>query len=551
MSRPVFLIVLLFTLLLGRVVLGAAQPQDSIDGEWVGAFELGEDLVYVRVQFKTEAQGIKLTVISMTPGTPGTVADARLEWNRIHFELSGTPEKLVFEGELQGNDVRGAVGRAGKRGTFQLVRTAQVDPKVYDQYAGAYELERDKIIFIRRRDVLKEDPPYSMARSWLYYLDESGRMGILYPSSETSFFSGPTYAVPVPVELRVRFIRDRGGHVNGLVWHKSDLPEMFAKRSKLYREEEVHFANRDIAFAGRLLVPATKGPHPAVVLATGWRATNRNSPLDALADVLARHGIAALVYDKRGTGASGGDWRKSSFLRSLADDVLAALQYLRSRKDINPGQVGVFGSSWTAVVTSLAASRSKDVAFMIIVSAPGLSLGERYLMGLERYLRANGFSEEDIRDAVAFANLEVEFSRTGEGWEKLEAAADRVRTRKWFSHTWTVTLGAGSKDHWFWREQRRSSVDDHPVSLLKKVTCPVLAVYGESDSLVPPADNKALVEKGLREGGNKDYTIKMFPKGEHGLWQVEASGAAGAKTYVSGYLETMTEWLIKRVDVPR
>lgn len=49
------------------------------------------------------------------------------------------------------------------------MRRAQIDPKLYDDYVGAYELEPNRIVFIQRGDTLNEDPPYSVERSWLYY----------------------------------------------------------------------------------------------------------------------------------------------------------------------------------------------------------------------------------------------------------------------------------------------------------------------------------------------------------------------------------------------
>ncbi len=87
--------------------------------------------------------------------------------------------------------------------------------------------------------------------------------------------------------------------------------------------------------------------------------------------------------------------------------------------------------------------------------------------------------------------------------------------------------------------------------VLSKVTCPVLVIYGELDVAVPPGPHIAALEKGLSEAGNRDYTIKVFPKGSHNIWLRETGGENRVKTYVPGYFETMTEWLLKRVDVAK
>lgn len=539
----------MFVLLLSGVVLRSAELQDSVDGEWVGALELGSELIYLRVQVKSEEHSTKLIVLSMTPGAPGVITDVRLESTQVRFELPQDSEKLVFDGRRQGQMISGSVRHGEDRGTFQLARTVQVNPALYDEYAGAYELQSNRVVFIRRGDRLRQEPPYSIEESFLYYVQESGEKRILYPSSGTTFFSGPTYVVPVPVEVEITFIRDKARKVKGLIWRERGLPERFARRSRLYTEEEVRFASGDTTLTGRLLIPSTKGSHPAVVLVHGYGAANRNQDYFLVADVFARHGIAALVYDKRGTGASPGDWREASGA-DLADDTLAAVQFLHRRKDINPKQVGFWALSAGGPVAALAASRSREVGFLILVSAPALSTAERYPMLVEAFLRADGFSEEEIKEALAFAKLESEFGRTGEGWQAFQAALEKARDKRWFSHTWTAAFGATSKDHWHWRELRLHANDD-PAPALRKVTCPVLAIYGQLDLAVLPGPNIAALEKALNEGGNQDYTIKVFPSASHNLW-LRRTGGRGVhlvRTYVPGYFDTMTEWLIKRVDV--
>jgi dipeptidyl aminopeptidase/acylaminoacyl peptidase len=93
--------------------------------------------------------------------------------------------------------------------------------------------------------------------------------------------------------------------------------------------------NSDLAFRDN--------PHPAVIFVHGSGAADRESNR-FYADLFARHGIATLIYDKRGVGASTGDWRYVH-LNDLAEDALAGVQLLKCRKDINPNQIGIFGGS--------------------------------------------------------------------------------------------------------------------------------------------------------------------------------------------------------------
>src|SRR5437588_3277390 len=63
-----------------------------------------------------------------------------------------------------------------------------------------------------------------------------------------------------------------------------------------------------------------------------------------------------------------------------------------------------------------------------------------------------------------------------------------------------------------------------PVAALEKVRCPVLAINGEKDTQVIPRENLQAIEKALKVGGNKDYTVKLLPRLNH-LFQTCTTGA--------------------------
>jgi len=115
-----------------------------------------------------------------------------------------------------------------------------------------------------------------------------------------------------------------------------------------YKEEDVTFQSDGVALTGTLRVPLTKDRHPAIFLLQGSGAVDRDGEW-FYADHFARHGIATLVFDKRGTGKSGGDYRDES-LDDEAADALAGVHYLQSRKDINAKQVGLYGRSHGGIV---------------------------------------------------------------------------------------------------------------------------------------------------------------------------------------------------------
>lgn len=169
-----------------------------------------------------------------------------------------------------------------------------------------------------------------------------------------------------------------------------------------YKEEDVTFKSGDVVLTGTLRVPLTKGRHPAIFLLQGSGDVARDGE-SFYADHFARQGIATLVYDKRGTGSSGGDYRDQS-LNDEAADALAGVHYLQSRKDITAKRVGLYGRSHGGIVVPLAASLSNDVAFIINVSGAGVPPYQQVTYQAEAQMRRDGFSETEIAEALAYMN---------------------------------------------------------------------------------------------------------------------------------------------------
>lgn len=96
------------------------------------------------------------------------------------------------------------------------------------------------------------------------------------------------------------------------------------------------------------------------------------------------------------------------------------------------------------------------------------------------------------------------------------------------------------------------SMSYDPVPAFERVTCPVLIYWGEIDSNMPVEASIPIIEQALKRAGNKDYTIKVFPKGRHDLVEGENGGpkeSSRMRRYVPGYWSTMTDWLLKRINM--
>ena len=124
-------------------------------------------------------------------------------------------------------------------------------------------------------------------------------------------------------------------------------------------------------------MPRSGGPFPAVLLITGSGPQDRDEtifghkPFLVLADYLTRRGIAVLRVDDRGVGGSTGK-NSDSTSADFAGDVLAGVEFLKGSKEINASQIGLIGHSEGGIIAPLVASRSKDVAFIVLLAGTGL-----------------------------------------------------------------------------------------------------------------------------------------------------------------------------------
>ena len=281
-------------------------------------------------------------------------------------------------------------------------------------------------------------------------------------------------------------------------------------------EETVHLASGDISLAGTLVLPERSQPSPAVVLVHGSGPQKRDL---FTARWFAAEGIAALAYDKRGVGESGGDFRKVPFME-LCDDGLGAIQYLKSRKEIDAKRIGVWGLSQGGWLGPLAASRSADVAFVIAVSGPGVSPGEQMIVYYANELREQGVDEGEVREASTVRRDIWSYMSNGFGYEKTKAELDEARTKRWYNLARVqqddsfgrlptpaeLSKPVGRSAIWF----KQEAVYD-PVPALRTLRVPALFLFGDHDRLIPVDESVAVIQRVLVEDQHHDFTIRVFP----------------------------------------
>jgi pimeloyl-ACP methyl ester carboxylesterase len=296
-----------------------------------------------------------------------------------------------------------------------------------------------------------------------------------------------------------------------------------------YREEQIEFANAGIKLTGSLLIPEGNGRHPAVVLIHGSSTPDRDD-FRFYADLFVRRGIAALIYDKRTYTGEGG--MSQVDLRDLAKDAAAAVVALRSRTDIDPTRIGLWGHSQGGWVVPMVAADLDSIAFAVGFSAPGVSYADLDKFANATRLRLNGFAQAEIDQALTALRQVDAFVRGGGDRLELQSALDSFHRTRWASFTTLPRLAPTAADIQSWLRWRNLDLD--PVDYWRVVRTPVLLVYGELDDVVPVDTSAARIRDALRQAGNTNVVLRIFPKQDHTI-----SGA-------DDFPEFMAAWMVEQ-----
>ena len=335
-----------------------------------------------------------------------------------------------------------------------------------------------------------------------------------------------------------------------------------------YRELEITFDSGGVTLAGALTLPDTPGPHPAVVLISGSGDQGRDSDFFGLrffaviADHLTRHGIATLRFDDRGVGGSGGDGLQTT-LDERIGDVVAAVEWLRQRPELDAARIGLVGHSEGGMIAPEAALQSGGVAAVALLAGVATS-GETLLREqLPRIMQADGAAPETIAEAQRQQAATLQAIFTGEGWEVVEsnirqslaAALDglteeqlsAITDRQAYIDNLTATQLRSAQSPWF-----QSLLLYDPGPALEQLTAPTLALFGGLDTQVPAASNAAALRAALETAGNPDFELITLPQANH-LFQSARTGGLSEyaeldKEFIAGFLPIIAEWLLERLN---
>jgi dienelactone hydrolase len=422
--------------------------------------------------------------------------------------------------------------------SFQRPGILAIDEAILREYAGAYQWDGNSFLYLQIW-------PELSGTNQLVAFDDTGELRTLYPTEPDRFFTGSGAALSDSVESRIEVQRAGNGKIASLKWLREGAPARTARRVDIERREDVRFSNGNVQLAGTLISPTTQGPHPAVILVHASGAEDREYLLP-FARFLIRHGVAVLGYDKRGVGASTGDWNKASF-DDLAGDVVAAFEYLKSRNDIRRAEIGMLGWSQAGWVMPLAATRAQDFAFLISISGAGVSGAETTIDQARNEMAANGMRPQTVDQIVELMTLQYHYVRTGQGWDQYLAARTTIASRMGGN---APEAFPATQDHPYLQLIRTSILHD-PAPTIRQLKLPVLAFFGELDNNILAEKNRAAWEAALTAGGHRDYTLRILPKANHALLEAKVGNNAETKSlqrFVPAYSQVVLAWLSKRIN---
>jgi alpha-beta hydrolase superfamily lysophospholipase len=528
------------------------RPVPPLDGAWEGTLEVAAGVrVRAVLHLVYAAPGWTATFDSPDQNSFGIPAkNVAVDAHHVRADVPDVP--FSYDATVDGQHLLGTLVWKGRHYVLNLEHRAAVPAPVAaappatpptaieGAWAGALEISG-----IRLRLVVKIKPAGNSS-GWTATLDSVDQHVQDIPVDEVTFSGGE-------LKLALRGINATyAGRVagtamtgkwtqNGQAWpldlHKTDRPPLAAarpqepKRPLPYREVGVLVENRaaGVTLACTLTEPEGPGPFGGVVLVTGSGPQDRDEallghrPFFVLSDALTRAGLAVLRCDDRGVGRSTGNFATATTF-DFVEDTLAELAELRARPEILPRRVGLLGHSEGAVVAPMAATRSKDVAFLVLLAGPAVPGDETIDLQRAWLERAAGLSAETIAHNKAnwdraFAILKEEKDPAG-AEKSLRAQYDRLPEADRAQLESAGGFPAIAKQvltPWF-----RAFIGIDPRKYLVKVRVPVLALNGQLDSQVLPAQNLPEMRKALRH--DADVTVREMPGLNH-LFQTAKTGA--------------------------
>lgn len=312
---------------------------------------------------------------------------------------------------------------------------------------------------------------------------------------------------------------------------------------------DVRFASGDTELAGRLLMPRGWKPVPIVVLVHGSENFSARD-FYALQRLFPSAGIGAFVYDKRGTGASGGEYTQN--YEVLAKDAVAAVREAQRLAGPRAGRIGFQGSSQGGWVAPLAATMT-PVDFVIVGYGLAVSPVDEDREAIELDMTRHGFGADAVKKAleIADATQAILVSNFTSGFDRLVAVRAKYEKEPWFRYVHgnysflMLQLPEAEVREQGPKLARGILPHYDPMPVLRSLDTPQLWILGEDDIDAPSAETLRRLRDLAANG--KPIDVAVFAHAEHGMFEYEvaADGTRTSTRNPEGYFAMMRDFVVE------
>ena len=311
------------------------------------------------------------------------------------------------------------------------------------------------------------------------------------------------------------------------------------------------FESNGVRLAGRLVMPKGAGKVPIVVLVHGSEHDSALSSY-ALQRLFPSQGIGAFVYDKRGTGASGGSYTQD--FEILARDAIAAMQTAKQYAGARLGRIGYQGGSQGGWVVPLAVNLA-PVDFAIVSFGLAVTVLEEDQESVALDMHFHHHSVEDTTKALDLARAGERVIESGgrQGYDQFNALRERYRPEPWYKDVHgdflffimpldqAQIIDAMTKDFNF--IEARTPFRYEPMPALQASVTPQLWVLGSDDLQAPSPETAKRIKALISQG--KPFTLAVYPGAEHGMteYEIDANGERVSTRFAPGYFQMMADFI--------
>lgn len=338
------------------------------------------------------------------------------------------------------------------------------------------------------------------------------------------------------------------GKLDGSIPAKIHLvkTEKANQANKNYSIEKVTLNNSGTLLSANLYLPNKTIQSAAVIMVAG-SGNHSKEEYNGAADLYASNGIVTFTFDKRNvTNRKGLNLRyvnaDITTLKELTSDVEAALEFLKTKKEIDKTKIGLMGFSLGAVEVPVVAANHSEIAFVIAISGNATTDREFIInQGLNKYKEFN-YDNQILVKAEALYNELFTYAKTRANKEALQKQLDKAYAESWGQLCFpSKVLNEDELKHVLtW-----NNAEFDPADFWKKISVPCFIAYGEKDKYIP-VDHSVEILQDIFKNKKELLTLKVYPNADHTLRIFPSGGEFEFPRYADNYINDVLNWMIKQ-----